>query len=761
MKHELILIFTLVSLAAFGQAVGVGQWKDYLPYGEAINLTEIDNTIFVATKHSLFTFDKDGASLSRLSKTNGLSDIGIKVMKKDPSSDVIIIAYENGNLDFLAGQAIYNLSDIKRENLVGEKSINNIFFSGNKAYLSCSFGIIELALDNREITNTYHLNSNKNLSINDLALFNDSLFAATDSGLYAASVSDNLSDFHNWESKNFSGNSSVNQVVAFNNELFVSNQSDTIYLYNGEPLGVLDNLRGLKISNGRFFTYSQSYIHEITENQNILPLIHTSYFYKSNDVIVDTEGVFWVADGSRSLARAIPDGPSANYIPESPNSHHVFSLCSGTNLFVSTGGVSSSWNNNNLTQGLYWSDGFGWSHIDYNQLGETRDITTVLQDPNNSNNIYIASWNGGVLKLVREGDNYQLENVFSHLTTKGVLEAISTDPNDGTYGWVRVKGMAFDNDGNLWIANSQANNTLVVKTVADDWLSFPLNSMNTSNTHFGDRLIDDLEQKWMVPKGGGLVVYSNNGTLENPNDDLDKTLSTTTGNGGLPANDIYSLAKDRDGEIWVGTNKGIAVFYSPENIFSGNDYDAQQILVEVDGYVEHLLTNETVTAIAVDGANRKWLGTQTSGVYLVSEDGTQPTHHFTEANSPLFSNTIMDIAINHETGEVYLGTTKGLVSYKSDATGGGEKHGNVLVYPNPVRENYNGTIAIKGLVEDADVKITDLSGALVFATKALGGQAVWNGKNDFGARVQTGVYLVFSSNPFGTETNVAKILFIH
>ena len=205
----------------------------------------------------------------------------------------------------------------------------------------------------------------------------------------------------------------------------------------------------------------------------------------------------------------------------------------------------------------------------------------------------------------------------------------------------------------------------------------------------------------------------------------------------------------------------MAVFFNPENIFNGGDYDAQQILVEVDGYVEYLLTNETVTTIAVDEANRKWLGTQSAGLFLVSEDGTEQVHHFTAENSPLLSNNIVDVKINHFSGEVYIATAKGLISYFSDATEGSLNHENVIVYPNPVRPEYTGTIAIKGLVQDADIKITDLNGILVHETQALGGQAVWDGKNGYGDRVQTGVYLVFSTNATGTETNVAKILFVH
>ena len=219
---------------------------------------------------------------------------------------------------------------------------------------------------------------------------------------------------------------------------------------------------------------------------------------------------------------------------------------------------------------------------------------------------------------------------------------------------------------------------------------------------------------------------------------------------------------DLDGEIWVGTDKGVAVFYTPENVFSGSDFDAQQILVDQDGFIQPLLESEIVTAIAVDGANKKWIGTQRAGVFYMSADGTQQLAHFTTEDTPLFSNTINCISINQLTGEVYFGTDKGIVSYKGLATEGNDIYADtVLVYPNPVNENYNGYIAIKGLVANADVKITDIAGNLIYQTTAEGGQAVWNGKNFSDERAKTGVYLVFSSNEDGTEKMVSKIMFIH
>jgi len=237
-------------------------------------------------------------------------------------------------------------------------------------------------------------------------------------------------------------------------------------------------------------------------------------------------------------------------------------------------------------------------------------------------------------------------------------------------------------------------------------------------------------------------------------------LSNVAGNGDLPGNKVFSLAQDLDGELWIGTDEGIGIIYSPENVFNGGNYDAVRPLVEVDGYVQYLLETETVTAITVDGDNKKWIGTERAGVFLLSSDGTEEIHHFSAENSQLYSNSIIDIEINGKTGEVFFGTDLGIISYKSTATDGGPVNSDVIAYPNPEREGYEGTIAIKGLVHNASVRITDVSGTLIYATTAEGGQAIWNGRSLNGDRAHTGVYLVFATNDDGKESIVTKILVI-
>jgi len=295
-----------------------------------------------------------------------------------------------------------------------------------------------------------------------------------------------------------------------------------------------------------------------------------------------------------------------------------------------------------------------------------------------------------------------------------------------------------------------------------EWKSFSLAPYVTDNA-VGDLIIDDFDQKWIiVPRGRGVIVFNDNRTPELPFDDRKIKLSTADNNGKLPSNDVRAMAKDKEGNVWVGTSKGVAVFYSPSLVFSGSNFDAQQIYIEQEGISQYLLESEVVTGIAIDGADRKWFITENAGVFLMSKDASKQIYHFTTDNSPLLSNKIYSIAIDHNSGEVFFGTDNGIISFRSTATGGSEVQDKKLtIFPNPVRPNYNGPIAIKGFIDNANVKITDTYGNLVFETNALGGQAIWNGLNLNGERVATGVYLVFATDEeLENQTAIGKILFI-
>src|SRR6056297_122079 len=379
---------------------------------------------------------------------------------------------------------------------------------------------------------------------------------------------------------------------------------------------------------------------------------------------------------------------------------------------------------------------------------ETNDYVIVKIDPYNIEHYYVGSWGRGVFEYM----NDQIKEV--HNESNSSLQSMIPG-ND----YIRIAGMDWDEENNLWVTNTGVTNPVSVKLTNGEWHSFNFDSQ-ISNILVKDILVTQNNHKWVTLPGNGLFVFDDNQTPDNENDDLYKKFSILDENGKIITNNIFSIAEDLDGNIWVGTDQGIVVYYNPTDVFESSLFYAQGIVITIDDYTQYLLNTETITSIAVDGANKKWLGTQNAGVYLVSKDGTEEINHFTEENSPLISNSINDVTINHETGEVFMATTKGLISYRGSATMGSDEFRDVYVYPNPVRENYAGDITIRGLVSNVNVKITDISGNIVYETNAEGGQATWNGKNFSGKRVSTGVYLVFCSNDDGSKTHITKLLFI-
>jgi hypothetical protein len=181
-------------------------------------------------------------------------------------------------------------------------------------------------------------------------------------------------------------------------------------------------------------------------------------------------------------------------------------------------------------------------------------------------------------------------------------------------------------------------------------------------------------------------------------------------------------------------------------------------IVKYDLNAGLLFQREAVKTIAVDGANNKWIGTN-NGIWLISDDAEKIIHQFNKDNSPLPSNEINKIVVHPTTGEVFIATNAGLISYRGNATEGSKNNDELLVFPNPVPSAYNGMIAIKGLVENADVRITDVNGQLVYRTIATGGQATWNGETYTGKRPSTGVYYVFVTNTDGSEAKAGKFVF--
>jgi sugar lactone lactonase YvrE len=771
------LIFWSV-LSVFAQEVGIGQWREHLPYSSTISVTEGNDRIYCATPYSLFYLNKNDNSINRMTRISGLSDMGIQKIDFSKENNTLVIAYSNTNIDLVKGNFIINMPDIINSNAITpeEKTITNILFIGKKLYLSCGFGIVVIDLKAEEVEDTWYIGPNgSHLRVYDLIYNDTSFIAATQSGIYYADINDPaLAYFGSWTKDNsllFPDAEynliEINAGKIFTNKYNSSYASDSIIYSDGIQWHYTDafshdNVNAMKSFNDILYI---TYTYSAKGYDANLEQIYNLWTYdveqgpRCKEIFVEKNDK-WIADERKGLVHQMDWGFDF-IIPNGPQKAEVFDIsASGTSVWSVPGGRNLSWGNiweKGYVSSFVNEDWKTYSRLDYEAIDTVRDMVSIAINPKNDNQIFAGSWWRGMLEFNNSG----LVNVYNEQNSSLGFNLIEGSPV------IKVGGLDFDENGYLWASNSGAENALSVRipdgTKDGKWKSFYLGSF-TSGKDIGEVTVDPVGQKWLVMRTEKTIaVFNDNGTIDNTSDDQVKKLTSAQGNGAIPGNKIYSIASDNDGEVWIGTDAGVAVFYSPENIFSNYNFDAQRILIprnDGTGLADILLEFETVTAIAVDGSNKKWIGTDRSGVFFLSDDGLEEIHHFTKDNSPLFSNNITSIAIN-DNGEVFFGTAKGLISYKGEATPGSTKNTDVYAYPNPVRPGYSGPIAIKGLVENASVKITDVNGSLIFSTIAEGGQAVWNGNSFGGGRAQSGVYLVFISNDDGSETQVAKILIIN
>ena len=321
--------------------------------------------------------------------------------------------------------------------------------------------------------------------------------------------------------------------------------------------------------------------------------------------------------------------------------------------------------------------------------------------------------------------------------------------------------MDFDSEGNLWISNFSAEDPIAVMTPEGVWHSFELE--NASDTKVTEITVDDNDFVWVNIWGsaGGLVVLDRGETLADPTDDRQRFFNIS--NSELQSNFLFDLDKDEDGAIWVGTGAGAVVFDCGGSAFDSDICIGTRRRTQTDSITAFLLESEEVLCVETDGANRKWFGTR-NGIFVQGPNGEEKIAAFDEETSPLFNNAVKDLLFEPQSGVMYIATDSGLQSIRTETTGARPFHSNeVFAFPNPVRPEYRGPIAIKGLAQDAEVSITDIDGKLVFKTDALGGQAIWDGFNLEGDEVSGGVYLVFSSTNDifrDIDTFVTKILVI-
>lgn len=765
------LFLALLNFKSGAQSSSYSQWLDHLPYNNCKAVAEAGNLVYAATSYSLFYYDRTDNSKNRLNKVtpDGLSDIGISNIAYCSALNTLVVAYSNTNIDLVKNGVVINIPDIKRKQILGNKTINSILVIDKLAYLACGFGIVVLDIDREEIKDTYYIGpSGTQIDVKALTFHatDSKFYAATEKGIFAALASSNLAYYVNWvKETSISGSGdNFNLIASFAGKIYANKtrntwNTDTMYVFNGSTWANMDpddhsNRTSMRVFGDHLILCNYLNINSYRPDGTLETMYYTYNpgTIRPNDAMIGSDGKLWVADNDQGLWSIGSDLIGTNYAFNGPASPAVAAMdISGRQLWVVPGGRTPSFTNLYRAPQCYTLADNTWTSYDGNntpELAPTRDILCVAADPNDPNHAFMGSWGQGLIEF----DNGELKEIYT--------------PDNSTLqyyvgfgeGYLRIGGVAFDQNNNLWVTNSSAPDVLSMRKPGGEWKSYNLGSLGTA-IDVGGIVIDKENQKWIQVRDLALFVYNDNNTPDITSDDNVKKLTSALGNGNLPGSGIASMAVDRDGQLWLGTDQGVAVIYSPGNVFNGGSYDAQKVMVEEAGYLHPLLETEAVTAIAVNGNNEKWLGTDKAGVFLMSSDGTQELLHFTEANSPLLSNSIQSIKIATN-GEVYFGTSLGIVSYKDYKVEPPLTLDSLTIYPNPVRPEYRGPVYISNLVAESNVKITDVSGALVWEIQAQGGQVIWDGNDLDGRRANTGIYLVFVTDPDGTQKKTGKVLFV-
>lgn len=744
--------------------MAVGQWRDGFDYSQVHRVEPAAGSIYAAARGGIFRLDTASGSMERLNKTTGLSDAGVATIAYDSVSRTLVVAYTNSNIDLLAGGRVYNLSDIKRSEIMGDKSIYRIRFHDGKAYLATGFGIVVIDLARREIKETCYIGTNgAYTAVVDLAFSGDSIYAATAEGLKrAATAEPHLTISERWATDSRAAGVTVTMLEAFAGRLMVGGYTydpGQITLYRLDDAGLTPwnsgAILGLRAGDGCLtLAREEGVVRYDSALQRIDSVTAFAWGDMSCRDAVTFRGTLWVGHTWAGLLCKRADGTGDTYKPEGPYSQdNVYRLVPyNYRMMLCPGGHTTVYANAYLSPDLITAVGKRWTTVDRSNglLNHASDVVDAAVNNYDTTETVVALWGAGVASV---RDN-QVQTLYNEANTGGALTPYVV----GTYSTLRTGAVAFDREGNLWVLVSNSDYALAKRSRDGTWSR--LSTSRMASVPSVDKLVWDSITGYLWFCGRDNVIYVHDG---------ESRMARVNPNSGskLQTDNVTALVQDRTGNLWIGTNKGLKVIYDAYRAFQNggvgevSPVSCSNITITNGEFSEYLMAYESITAIAVDGANRKWVGTSSGGLYLISANGMEQLEHFTAENSPLFSNKIIALGVQPRTGEVYIGTDQGLQIYRSTATYAESfPLDDIHAFPNPVRPGYDGPIAIKGFTRDALVHITDAAGHTVYSTQAFGGQAIWNGRTVSGEPVASGVYYVFASDADGANRSVTKILIV-
>lgn len=774
MKKNFLFFLVFIPFFLFSQTDFSNRWEDFFSYNNVKDFIVVDDNMYALTDNAVFVYNTNTKEIQKLSSINGLSGETTSAIYYNSLHKRLVIGYETGLIEVLDDDGTITISkDIVNFNQSGEKRINHISELNDKLYISTPFAIVVYDINKLEFGDTYFIGANSSsVKINQTLIADNQLYAATENGIYKASLSNvNLIDFNNWQQL-FSGE--YTNIIEFNTFIYASIGSDLIKI-NGANSTVektfTNSIKKLKNNNQNLIVTTQteaqilntnlSEIYKSTPTTNYNFTLNSASTHNGNLLLATNEfGVLQIpVSGNQTFTEIHPKGPLSN---------SVFNMDAlNKNIWFVYGGYTSAYVPTGNLKGYSHYNGTVWKNTLFTAAFPVLDLVNVTIDPTQENRVFLSSFadtnsgnilsGGGLFEVVDD----QIINFYNSKNSP-LEDLFPSDPNRIT---TRVNGTVFDTQGNLWVTDALASNKLKKLSSAGVWKSVDLRSIQTNSAEeVNSVIVDKINSLWMGTRRNGAYVYNETGERK-------RALTTEPTKGNLPHANVRAIAADGNNKIWIGTQSGLVVFYNASGLFEASIYDAEPIIILDDGIPKKLLGNQTINSIAVDGADNKWFGTDNGGVLYTNPSGQKTLASFNKDNSPLPSNKILKISVDITNGKVYFATDKGVVAYNSNVASFGETLEEVYAYPNPALKNHQ-TITIDGkngnhLPKGTNVKILDVAGNLVYETNVVegqeiqGGKVVWNKTNLAGKKVASGIYIVLLSNDDASETTSTKIAIIN
>jgi hypothetical protein len=763
-KYNIAFLFLFLFQIAFSQNSLL--WKGYFSYNEIKDLSQSNDKLVVASENAIFSKNVISGEVKTINTIDGLSGQTISSIYYSQNFKKTIVGYESGLMIVIneIDGSMLNVVDIINKSIpTNVKRVNHFMEYNGIVYVSCDFGIVQYNLATLQFGDTYLIGDNgAQIAVSQTTIFDNKIYAATlSNGIRRADINNpNLNDYSQWTTIVGFGWSGIE---AFANELLATSGSNVLKFQGDSyiniatlPESVVDIKKNedylVITTSNHVFVYNSSLIQIADITSNLIP--NTTAQFTCATIIGDTVLIGTLEDGV--FSKKITSPVLENITPQGPLRNNIFALSTLSKGFWAVyGGYNFFYNPYGFYKGSPAKFGIskysekGWLNIPYSNLLEAKALSRIVVNPNNENQVYVSSYYSGLLEF----ENDELKTLYnaSNTGSDGLKSIPNQVPDD-----IRVNGTVFDKSGNLWLTSSIDSRGLKVLKTNGQWQSYDMSKVyqRLGVLNFGRMVIDRNGTKWLTSQNDGIIGFN-----ENYNN-LFKTIKEGSDVGNLPNNYASAVAIDNRNQMWIGTRNGLRVLPSVDSFNSSEQLTTQPIIIIEENLAQELLYQQLITDIVVDGSNNKWIATADSGVFLVSSDGQKTIYHFTIKNSPLPSNSINDIDINGLTGEVFIATSRGMVSFKGIATEANENLNNAYIYPNPVRPDFTGTVKISGLIDRATIKITDIEGNLVYETTSEGGTIEWD-TTAFGKyKVASGVYMVFISSEDGLETKVKKVMII-